>query len=160
MEGVTVYDHVPECHVTFGRGDFIMFDEISISTIELPDGRFQTFPDISLLEKLTWKSRCSQNKTFIRGASIGIPYELWDKPTIGWWWWNIATQEKKEVEIVTFLIKGSAQLTVPPDLQGKIQVGSRGVALSRVFLLKLSGEFHCSFNWKAFNTILHVQPDT
>ena len=25
MEGVTVYDHIPECHVTFGRVDFIMF---------------------------------------------------------------------------------------------------------------------------------------
>ena len=23
MEADTVYDHVPECHVTFGRGDFI-----------------------------------------------------------------------------------------------------------------------------------------
>ena len=35
--------------------------------------------------------------------------------------WNIATQERKvcdmEVEIATFVIKGSAQLTVPPDRQ-------------------------------------------
>ena len=35
------------------------------------------------------------------------------------------------VEIVTFVVKGSAQLTVPPDRQEKIQVGSRGVALCR-----------------------------
>ena len=53
------------------------------------------------------------------------------------------TQERKdcdmEVEIVTFVIKGSAQLTVPPDRQEEIQVGSRGVALNRVFYLKLSG---------------------
>ena len=34
-----------------GEGDFIMFDEIPLSTIELPEGRFQTFPDISLPEK-------------------------------------------------------------------------------------------------------------
>ena len=38
IDGVTVYryGHVPECHVTFWRGDFIMFDETPISTIELP----------------------------------------------------------------------------------------------------------------------------
>ena len=35
-----------------GEGDFIMFDEIPISTIKLPEGRFQTFPDISLSEEL------------------------------------------------------------------------------------------------------------
>ena len=31
-----------------GEGDFIMFDEIPISSIQLPEGRFQTFHDISL----------------------------------------------------------------------------------------------------------------
>ena len=36
-----------------GEGDFIMSDKIPISTIELPEGRFQTFPDISLPENLT-----------------------------------------------------------------------------------------------------------
>ena len=44
-----------------------------------------------------------------------------------------------EVEIVTFVVKGSAQLTVTLDRQESIQVGSRGVVLSRVFNLKLSG---------------------
>ena len=44
-----------------GKGDFIMIYEILVSTIELPYGRFQTYPDISLPEKLTWKSRRSQN---------------------------------------------------------------------------------------------------
>ena len=34
-----------------GERDFIMFDEITISTIKLPEGRFQTFHDISLSEK-------------------------------------------------------------------------------------------------------------
>ena len=49
MEGVIVYGHVIKCHATVGRErDFIMFDEISISTIDLPEGRLQTFPDISL----------------------------------------------------------------------------------------------------------------
>ena len=43
MEGVTVYGHDPECYVTFGKGDFNMFDEILISTIELLDGRIKTF---------------------------------------------------------------------------------------------------------------------
>ena len=125
------------------EGDFIMFDEIPISTIKLPEGRFQTFLDISLSEELRWKSRRPWNKTFIRGASPGIPYELWDKNTIGWRRWNIATQERKvcdmEVEIVTFVVEGSLQLTVTLDRQELIQVGSRGVALCRVFELKLSG---------------------
>ena len=35
-----------------GEGDFLMFDEIPISTIKLPEGRFQTFHDISLSEEL------------------------------------------------------------------------------------------------------------
>ena len=35
-----------------GEGDFIMFDEIPISTLKLPEGRFQTFHDISLSEEL------------------------------------------------------------------------------------------------------------
>ena len=42
-------------------------------------------------------------------------------------------------KIGTFVIKESVQLTVPLDRQEKIQVGNRGVALSRVFYLKLSG---------------------
>ena len=44
-----------------------------------------------------------------------------------------------EVEIVTFVVKGNVQLTVPPDWQKYVQVGNRCVALSRVFYLKLSG---------------------
>ena len=39
-----------------GEGDFRMFNEIPISTIKLPEGRFQTFPDIYLSEELRWKS--------------------------------------------------------------------------------------------------------
>ena len=35
-----------------GEGDFIMFEEIPISTIKLPGGRFQTFDDISMSEEL------------------------------------------------------------------------------------------------------------
>ena len=50
-----------------------MFDEFPISTIKLPEGRLQTFPDISLSEELKWKSCRPKNKTFIRRASPGIP---------------------------------------------------------------------------------------
>ena len=56
-------------------GGFIMLDEIPILTIQLPAGQFQMFPDISLPEELTSKSRRTQNKTFIRKASPDIPYE-------------------------------------------------------------------------------------
>ena len=44
-----------------------------------------------------------------------------------------------EIEIAMLVVKGSAQLTVPPDLQEQIQVGSRSGTLSRLFNLKLSG---------------------
>ena len=36
MEGVTVCGHHPECRVTFGRGDLILFGKIPVTTIELP----------------------------------------------------------------------------------------------------------------------------
>ena len=35
-----------------GKTDYLMFDEIPISTMKLPEGRFQTFHDISLSEEL------------------------------------------------------------------------------------------------------------
>ena len=76
MEGVIVYYYPLECHVTFGRGDSILFDTISVPTIELPSRPFQTFIDISLPEKVIGKSHRSQNKTLIRGTSPGIPDEL------------------------------------------------------------------------------------
>ena len=44
-----------------------------------------------------------------------------------------------EIEIVAFVVKGSAKLTVSNDWQEQIQVRSRSVALRRVFDLKLRG---------------------
>ena len=44
-----------------------------------------------------------------------------------------------EIEIVTFVVKGSTKLTVPTDWQEQIKVGSKSVALRRVFDLKLRG---------------------
>ena len=43
------------------------------------------------------------------------------------------------MEIVTFVVKGSAKLTVPTDWQEQIQVGNRSFARRRVFDLKLRG---------------------
>ena len=48
LEPVTAYGHASECHS--GEGDFILFDKIHVSTIELSNRQFQTFPDISLTE--------------------------------------------------------------------------------------------------------------
>ena len=79
FEVFIVNGHVPECHVTSGRGRLHNFYEIPISTIKRHEGRLQTFHDVSLSEELRWKSHRPKNKTFIRGASPGIPYELWDK---------------------------------------------------------------------------------
>ena len=96
-----------------------MFGKIPVPTIELPKRRFQTFLDISLPEKLIGKSHRPQNKTFIRGASPGVSDKLRDKNAIGGRRWDVATQERKvcnmEIEIVTFVVKGSAKLTVPTD---------------------------------------------
>ena len=143
MEGVTVCGHHPECRVTFGRGGLILFGKFLVPTIELPKRRFQTFLDVSLPEKLIGKSHRPQNKIFIRGASPGVSDELWDKNAIGWRRLDVATQERKvcnmEIEIVAFVVKGSAKLTVPTDCQEQIQVRSRSVALRRVFDLKLRG---------------------
>ena len=36
-----------------GEGDFIMFDEIPILTIKLPERQFQTFPDIPCSRSLS-----------------------------------------------------------------------------------------------------------
>ena len=44
-----------------------------------------------------------------------------------------------EIEIATFVVKESTKLTVPTDWQEQIQVGSRSVALRRVFDLKFRG---------------------
>ena len=63
IEGVAVYGHVQEYRVTFGRGRLHNVWEITISTIKLPEGRFQTFPDKSLSEELIWKSHRPYNKT-------------------------------------------------------------------------------------------------
>ena len=68
MEGFTVDGHHPECRVTCGRGDLILFDKIPAPTIELPQRR--TFLYISLPEKLIGKSHRPLNKTFIRGAAL------------------------------------------------------------------------------------------
>ena len=69
-------------------------DKIPVSTIKLPQWRFQAFLDVSLFEKLIWNSCRPQDKTSIRGASPGIPYKLRNKDAIGGRGWNIATQER------------------------------------------------------------------
>ena len=101
------------------------------------------FLDMSLREKLIWKSHRPENKTFIRGASPDVSDELWDRNAIGGRRWYAATQERKvcnmEIEIVTFVVNGSAKLNVPTDWQEQIQVGKRSVALRLVFDVKLRG---------------------
>ena len=98
-----------------------MFDEIPISTIKLPEGRFQTSMTYPCPTSLDESRTTLRIKKIIKGASPGIPYVLSDKNTIGWRRWNIATQERKvcdrEVKIVTFVVKRSVQLIVPLDRQ-------------------------------------------
>ena len=148
MEGLTVYYQVPECHVTFGRGSLhdvwwdLHFDHWT-SWGAISNVPWQ-IPAREALMKVAGSQR-PQNKTLKREASPGIPYELWDKHTIGLRRWNIATQERKvgdmKVKIVTLVITGSAQLTVHPDRQELIQVGCRGVALPSCLLSQVSAGY-------------------
>ena len=55
-----------------------------------------------------------------------------------------------EVVIVMVVVNGSAQLTVTLDRQELIQIGSRGVALRRVFDLKLNGKYIDPDNFKVW----------
>ena len=73
------------------------------------------FSSISQPDKLIWKVHRPKSKSFIRGASPDISYELWYKDAIGGKKSNSATQERKdvEVEIATFVVKEFAKLTVP-----------------------------------------------
>ena len=108
---------------------------------------------------LKFKSLRPQNKTFKRGVSPCIPYEMWNEHAVGCQILNIATQERKicdiEVEIVMFVVKGSAQLTVPPVLVRSKSKKEAEVLL--IFDLKLSGIHHywlaisyrCIYMWSS-----------
>ena len=55
--------------------NFVLFYKIPVSTmIKLLQWRFQAFLDVSLFEKLIWKSCRPQSKTFIQRATPGISY--------------------------------------------------------------------------------------
>ena len=73
--------------------------------------------------------------------------------TIGEWRWNSVTQLNvcdTEIEIVTFVVKGSAKLNVPLERWEQIWVESRSVALRRVFDLKVSGIHLTAINRKVW----------
>ena len=73
--------------------------------------RISNVPLHTLPKKLIGKSHCSQNKTFRRWASPGVPDELWDENTIGGRRWDVAVQKREvcniEIKIVTLVLKGS-----------------------------------------------------
>ena len=56
MEELIAYCQATECHVIFRRWGFILFDKILVLTVVLSMIQFQTFPGISLPEKLIVKS--------------------------------------------------------------------------------------------------------
>ena len=126
-----------------GERDLKLFGKIPVPTIDLSEDFKCSLTNPCLPEKLIGKWHRPQNKTFIRGASPGVSDELWDKNALGGRRWDVATQKRTacnmEIEIETFVVKGSAKLTVPSDSHEQIQVGSRNVALRRVFDLKLRG---------------------
>ena len=96
-------------------------NKIPVSTIKLPEWRFQAFQKVSLFEYLTGKSPGPHNKTFIRGASPGVSYELRDKNAIGQCGWDITTQEWEvfnvEIETISFVVDGNVKCNIPPNRQ-------------------------------------------
>ena len=73
--------------------------------------------NISKPEERIEKSHRHQSKAFIRGINPGVSYEVWDKNDIGGRRWDIVTRERKvcdiEIEIGTFVVKGSVKYAVP-----------------------------------------------
>ena len=89
-------------------------------------------------------------------VSGGVSVLCWHAAPV-WRRWDVATQERKvcnmENEIVTFVVKGSAKLTVPTDWQEQIQVGSRSVALRRVY------ETMTHRQWARRGFVFHLRPN-
>ena len=114
--------------------NFVLFDKILVSTIKRLQWRFQAFFDVSLFERLFWKSCRPQKKTLIQGASPGIWYRLWYEDAIGRRSWYITTQERKicnmEIEIVMFVINGSMKLTDLPIDRSKSREKGRDLTQS------------------------------
>ena len=94
-------------------------------------------------EKLIGESHRNHNNTFIRGTIPGVSVGCEITIPLYWPRWDVCYLEQKvsnmEIEIITLVVTDSANLTVPPDGQEQIQVGSRSVALRGDFDLKLSG---------------------
>ena len=117
MEGFTVYDHVPECCVTFGRGRLHNVWWNPHIDHRTSWGTIPNVPWYIPAREAYMEVTPLSDNTFIRGASPGITYEMWDRHTIGWQRWYVATQERKvcdmEVEIVTFCREGKCAADRP-----------------------------------------------
>ena len=103
-----------------------MFDEIPVSTIKVPEGRFPTwkisYPCPRSLDESRAALRIKHSRKKSKEEEQALAYRMsCDKNAIGWRRWNVAAQERKvddmEVEIITFVVKGSAQLAAPSDRQ-------------------------------------------
>ena len=72
---VTAYGHPPECHVSFGRGDVILFVKIPVSAIKLLKD-YSNVPWHTIAREADWQFALQQN---IYTKSQPYSYELWDK---------------------------------------------------------------------------------
>ena len=80
--------------------NFILFDKIPVSTIKLLQIQFQAFRNVSLFEKLIWKSLRPQNKTSIRGASPGMLFFCYPGTENLWYGnWNRHVCHKRKHEV-------------------------------------------------------------
>ena len=95
--------------------------KITLSIIKLREWRFQAFHDVFLFHRLIKMSHDPRIKTY-ENSHWYILQTRWN--TIGYWIWNISTQERKvsDIEIIVSVINWSVKFTVPPDWQLKIYV--------------------------------------
>ena len=75
MEGVTVYGHALECHVTFRSGVLHILLWYPISTIELTKRWLQKLPEISLSWSLYESRAALRIKQIVSDASLGVSLE-------------------------------------------------------------------------------------
>ena len=147
-----------------GEGNFLMIDDIPISTIYLPGDDFKRFLTFPCQRSLHESPRCSQNKTIIKGANPGISYQLWDKKRLAKMEYCLSRTKVcgMEYEIVMFVETGSAEIEFSDSLNDLPEMRIWSIVLIQSNLkwcIDLRRSFFLYFNDSvsvtAFGTVSH-----